>query len=315
MYVRILILSCTLFALATLNAQTEWIGGSSENKFLDGVNWTNGVPVRGLQGTIGPGANVTVASYGLVEANIVQKGGLVEHPRGSMRASNWILEGGTWTVPDRYIITQDSTVVLNGGEMHCLGKLRVGLGRDPSYLRMSGGTFRVDENLDFRAGARLEISGGSAKVEGQVILFDDGPNELTITGGSFEGGHLVILDGTKMVIGANAEVTFGSRQVGGGGLGPDGAATLDFHGASPQARLTVKGGPLLSYESMWENDCLLFNGQSKSDLGGRSFHDSHFRVSGPNSETLSVVPEPAAAGWLAVACLSLALWRRSHHEQ
>lgn len=304
-------LGFALLAGSQLFAQTEWRGGGYENEFHDEMNWTRGVPTLEMRGSIGPGKEVTITRRVVQGISVLQTGGTVVHSKGSLRASEWLMDDGLFQslVTQEYTLENGSRFTINGGMLIVEGKLRLGVS-EVATLRLNGGEVRIGEHLDLRQGSSMTITGGTLQLGGNLTFFPGGANALTITGGSLEALQLSIGPLSRIIIGGDAEVVFLEPTVGGVGLSPQGNATIDFRASGPQASLTFKGGPSRPYRELWDTDRLLLHGQSKSDLNGLSFHDTQFMVHGPNNETLSIVPEPAAAGLFAFSCVALTLWRR-----
>lgn len=289
------------------SVETRWIGGSVDDLLTNPENWSRGLPVDGLQGVFPESAKATIPLFVISGYSVHQSGGeLVDH-NGGLQASNWILSGGRFDHTNRFILARGSTFTVDGGTLRATPELRL---QQNSALRLRSGKVVLDGNLAPRENSSVVMEGGRFEINGFVNMLDQENNKLVINGGYFKADKLVVHNGNTIIIGGDAQVHFTGSMIGGKGLSFEGTSTLDFRGESPHASLTFAGGPRIAYQELWDTDRLLLHGQSKSDLGGLPFHQTHFRVSGPNAETLSIVPEPAAATWLAGMLCLLFLWRR-----
>lgn len=204
---------------------------------------------------------------------------------------------GSLDVGLNLIVTGIATA--SGGNVTTSGSVRANGGT----VNWSGATGTLSSVVvGYNSNGTWNHSAGSVVTTGggdlQIGRTDGSASGLAVfTGGSFTSADDLVLEEGTLRFGLGPGVVTVSDTI----SILDGFGFIDF--------LTGSGGSLTvnndayDFEALWDGDDLLFDGQSKTDLGGLAFDDTLFKVTtlAGTSTTLSLVPEPSTVGLLVVA--------------
>jgi hypothetical protein len=327
----------------SLSAQTVFDNGDATDSFIENAaNWDNGAPSAANPGTISIDANVGLqTSQPMVDWVVTQTGGNIT-PGGFPNLA-FVASGGSWTM-DGGSMTQRShsysnghVFTINNGSITTVNNSTIQA--DDAQMVVNGGTVNADRGIRVTGGGNLTVNGGNIISDTNDAFGSagfGGNGTLNFNGGTTTAGRLTFQGGSDLA-------TFGGSSAGTASFTDWGAddnadrnndnnitidflsgtgMTLSMGGATRALEIGGNTATVAWAEELWNNDQLLFDGQSASDLtiawsdasssasglGGGVYFD--FTPNGTFGGDLTLaVPEPSTfallAGLLGFTCVML----------
>jgi hypothetical protein len=247
-------------------------------------NWSEGLPTSVEKtGWIDLVGNFTLSSGGtgatLNNYFVRQNRGVIrENGSISLRGGSWTLEGGEIGNTTGSFNIGDGTLAnahiftMRGGSIQSVGRFTVGAFSEFEFL---DGT--LTGNDWFLVGGTARLKGGSASFTASGARLQTNPAALLeITGGSHAFHTLRLQDGSPLLLGGDAVLSFTTWD-----LSPTGTWAVNFTGGSPS--LTVAGQTQAWYEARYAAGRLLKQGSNAAPFA---------EVFVVNGSTLSLKPPP-----------------------
>ncbi len=261
-------------------------------------------------------ANATVNQQGLTVKAVNPGGAFAINGIYNLIGGSLIHRENNATFTRRLFVQNNGTLNVNGGAL--------GTETGDNLLRGYIDAQGANAKINLISGSILDGSHLRTTNNGTINLQGGNFSITTLTLGhetwKADTGYLNVTGGSTSVgtfnLGAN-RTDHNSKLTFGAGNGTLSITTFNFGGPANQSKidfltgtggaLTINGYTSSSYETWWNDNRLLWNGQSKSALGGIAFSATDFLVTG---STLTLVPEPSAFVMMLSGVGTLLLLRR-----
>lgn len=241
---------------------TEFTNADAANRYISNpTNWNSGLPV-GQTGRIqidaGYDSNLSHDGYNIYHAagTVSRANGLSGFTLGS--GSAWVMDGPTAAfTTTRGIKLNNAQFTLNEGTANLTDNTRdTNVEGTSARLTVSGGTMTIGRHLYVRYGGTFVMNDGTVTGIDQIAL---GVGAFELNGGDLSADIFLSSAASTVTFGGTTEGTFTLLV----GLGT--APVLNW---LPGTKMTMTVGASNGWaEVEWNANHLLYNGQSKADLG------------------------------------------------
>lgn len=287
----------------TVQSQTTFTDADGTNDFIsNALNWDNGLPGAGNDGTInidaGVDTGVTHTNYGNVThsaGNLSRSNGTAAFKIGS--GTNWTMNGTATVSGVRGLLVRDGgTFTLTSTTANFTDNNKDIEARNGGIITVNSGSFQSGRSTTVNNGSFV-MNGGSLTHSTSAVFGSKGLSSngsITINGGTITADRLSSRSGLTITFGGTTagSATFADFGTGlytnTGDRAQDNSFDVNFLSGSQIVLDIGSGARGLDFtndntanpynaawaQALWETDRLKYNGQTSTDLGGLTWADA-----------------------------------------